>query len=159
VDGYAPALEDARKAGTHNEYVLGNVKTVAELFPNRRFDACVALDVIEHLVKADGFRMLEEMERLASRRVIIFTPNGFVPQKSKNGDLQEHLSGWSTGEMRERGYQVFGACGPKSFRGEYHVIKYKPRVVWSGISFLAHYLYSRSAPEKAAALFCVKQLG
>jgi hypothetical protein len=152
-------LEDAREAGTHNEYVLGDVKRIGELFPNRRFDACVALDVIEHLEKGEAFRMLESMERLASRRVVIFTPNGFVPQKSKNGDLQEHLSGWCTEEMRQRGYEVLGACGPKSFRGVYHVIKYRPRAVWSGVSFFAHYLYSRSAPEKSAALFCVKRLG
>ena len=130
VDGYAPALDEARRHGTHNEFVLGDVKRIADLFPNRRFDACIALDVIEHLQKEDGWRMLEAMERLATRRVVIFTPNGFVPQKSKDGDLQEHLSGWTADEMRPRGYRVFGMYGPKSLRGEYHRIKYQPRPFW-----------------------------
>jgi hypothetical protein len=120
-----PALDEARARGTHDEYHLADVKKVAEEFPNRRFDACVALDVIEHLEKEDGWRMLESMQKLAARRVVIFTPNGFIPQKSKDGDLQEHLSGWTADEMRARGYQVFGMYGPKWMRGEYHMVKYQ----------------------------------
>src|SRR5512133_1700927 len=108
VDGYPPALEEARKNGTHDEYIPGNVTRLAEAFPNRKFDACVALDLIEHLQKEDGHRLFDEMERLARKRVVIATPNGFLPQKSRNGDLQEHLSGWTAEEMRQRGYQVFG---------------------------------------------------
>src|SRR5262249_40580341 len=116
VDGYSPALEEARNNGTHDEYHLGNVKRLDELFPARRFDACVALDVIEHLEKEDGWRMLEAMERLSSRRVVIHTPNGFLPQQSHDGDLQQHLSGWTAEEMRSRGYEVSGVGGLKSLR-------------------------------------------
>lgn len=159
LDGYAPALDQARQHRTHDEYVLGDVKRIADLFPNRRFEACIALDVIEHLQKEDGWRMLESMEKLATRRVVIFTPNGFVPQKSKDGDLQEHLSGWTPDEMRKRGYRVLGMYGPKSLRGEYHRIKYSPRPFWVLVSIFCHYLYTRAHPEKAAAIFCVKTLG
>lgn len=158
VDGYPPALKEARGFGTHNEYVLGDVKAIAGLFPTRRFHACVALDVIEHLEKEDGWRMLEAMERLAERRVIIFTPNGFVPQKSKDGDLQEHLSGWTAEEMRARGYRVLGMYGPKGLRGEYHRIKYQPRVFWVLVSIFCHYFHTRVRPEKSAAIFCIKEL-
>lgn len=158
VDGYAPALEEARKNGTHDEFVLGDVKRISELFPAKSFDACVALDVIEHLPKEDGWRMAEAMERLARKRVIIFTPNGFVPQKSKDGDLQEHLSGWTADEMRPRGYEVLGMYGPKAWRGEYHRINRQPRAIWVMISLTAHYLQTRTRPEKAAAIFCVKNL-
>src|SRR5436190_8169667 len=158
VDGYAPALDEARCGGTHNEFLLGNVTRITELFPSRKFDACIALDVIEHLQKEDGWRMVHDMERLATKRVVIFTPNGFVPQKSKDGDLQEHLSGWTADEMRARGYRVLGMYGPKSWRGEYHRIKYQPRPLWVILSMLAHYAYTRSHPEKAAAIFCLKDL-
>jgi len=158
IDGYAPSLDEARRNRTHDEYILGDVKQLTELCQTRRFDACVSLDVIEHLHKEDGFRMLEAMERLATRRVVIFTPNGFVPQKSKDGDLQEHLSGWTADEMRARGYRVVGVYGPKSLRGEYHRIKYQPRVFWVLVSLSLHYLHTRSRPEKSAAIFCVKDL-
>jgi hypothetical protein len=158
VDGFGPAIEDARALGTHDEFLLGDVKRLTELFPDRRFDACVALDVIEHLPKEDGWRMLESMEKLARHRVIIFTPNGFVPQHSQNGDLQEHLSGWTADDLRPRGYKVFGMCGPKSLRGEYHIIKYKPRPLWALVSLLADYSYTRGHPEGAAAILAVKHL-
>ena len=158
VDGYARALEEARERRTHDEYVLSDVKKVAEVFPRRRFDACVALDVIEHLEKEDGWRMLEGMQKLATRCVVIFTPNGFMPQKSKDGDLQEHLSGWTADEMRSRGYRILGMYGPKWIRGEYANVKYRPRVLWVLISVSCHYLHTRTRPEKAAAIYCVKDV-
>jgi len=158
LDGYPPALEEARRNGTHDEYVSGDVTRISELFPARKFDACIALDVIEHLHKEDGWRMVDDMERLATRRVVIFTPNGFVPQKSKDGDLQEHLSGWTAEEMRSRGYRVLGMYGPKKWRGEYHRVKYQPQPFWVLLSMAAHYAHTRSRPEKAAAIFCVKDL-
>jgi SAM-dependent methyltransferase len=157
VDGFGPAVERARALCTHDEYFVGDVRNLEDLFPKRRFDACVALDVIEHLPKEDGWRMLESMERLAERRVVIFTPNGFVPQHSKDGDLQEHLSGWTTAEFSGRGFRVIGMCGPKSLRGEYHVIKYKPRALWALTSLIADYAYTRRHPESAAALLAVRK--
>src|SRR6266699_3245894 len=154
LEGYAPAVEEARRARTHDEYFAGDVKRLGEVFPNRRFDACVALDVIEHLQKDDGWRMLADMERLATRRVIIFTPNGFMPQRSQHGDLQEHFSGWTAEDMRQRGYRVLGMLGAKPLRGEYHQIRYRPRIFWSVVSTLSHYCYTRARPESAAAIFC-----
>jgi SAM-dependent methyltransferase len=158
VDGFAPAIEQARAARTHDEYALGDIKKLLELFPSTRFDACVALDVIEHLPKDDGWRLLDAMEKLAKKRVVIFTPNGFVPQHSNDGDLQEHLSGWTAEDLRPRGYEVFGMCGPKSLRGEYHIIKYKPRAFWALVSLVTDYSYTRRHPESAAAILAVKTL-
>lgn len=158
IDGHQPSLEQARSNRTHDEYVLGNVIRLGDSFPGRHFDACVGLDVIEHLPKEEGWRMLEQMERLATKRVVIATPNGFMPQKSKDGDLQEHLSGWTTVEMRERGYQVFGMYGPKYLRGEYHRIIRNPRAIWTLVSLFRHYASTRTQPEQSAALFCVKRL-
>ena len=157
VDGYAPAVEEARRNHTHDEIVLGDVKNIQEIFKGQQFDACIALDVIEHLTKEDGWKLLENMEALSKRFTVIFTPKGFVPQKSKDGDLQEHLSGWDPQEMRERGYTVFGMYGPKGLRGEYHRVKYQPRPFWVIVSMLGHYFHTRTHPEKAAAIFCVKR--
>lgn len=158
VDGFAPAIEEARQRGTHDELLLGDVQKLTGLFDSKQFDACIALDVIEHLPKEEGWRMLESMEKLARKRVVIFTPNGFVPQHSKDGDLQEHLSGWTAEDLRPHGYEVFGMCGPKSLRGEYHIIKYKPRAFWALVSLAADYAYSRGHPESAAAILAVKKL-
>ena len=158
VDGYPPAIEEAQKQGTHDEFRLGDIKRLPDLFDASSFDGCIALDVIEHLPKEDGWRLLDNMERLARRCVIILTPNGFVPQHSKNGDLQEHLSGWEAQEFRQRGYRVIGMGGLKKLRGEYHALKYKPRAFWALVSFLSQGLYTKNRPEKAAAILAIKKL-
>jgi 2-polyprenyl-3-methyl-5-hydroxy-6-metoxy-1,4-benzoquinol methylase len=108
VDGYAPAVEEAKLRRTHDEVVHADVLKLGLLLKGLKFEACVALDLIEHLKKEDGYRLLDDLEHLATRKVIISTPNGFLPQKSHGGDLQEHLSGWNTQEMRQRGYEVIG---------------------------------------------------
>lgn len=158
VDGYQPDLDKAQARGTHDEYMLGDVRDAAALFPGRSFDACIALDVIEHLEKEDGWRMLRAMEQLATKRVVIFTPNGFIPQFSEDGNLQQHLSGWEVAEMRQAGYEVVGMHGPKNLRGEKGALKHRPRPLWGLISVAGHYAYTRRQPEKAFSIFCLKRI-
>ena len=59
---------------------------LAELFPPTSFDVVVAVDVLEHLERTDGFDLLEAMEQLARQRVVVFTPNGFVAQGAREGN-------------------------------------------------------------------------
>lgn len=158
VDGHQPSLDLARQIGTHDEYHLGDVLDLDSIFSAKSFDACVAMDLIEHLPKEHGWKLLQDMESLARKRVVVFTPNGFMPQKSQDGDLQEHLSGWTSEEFRSKGYKVHGMLGPKSMRGEYHHIKGKPRALWAAISTASHYLSTRAHPEKSAAVMAVKHL-
>jgi len=159
IDGYQPSVDRAKQLNTHDEMIHGDVRELDRYFHKKQFDACVALDVIEHLIKPDGVRLMENMEKIAAKKVIFFTPCGFLPQRqSANDDLQEHLSGWEPAEMRKNGYDVIGLLGPKKLRGEYHAIKGHPRVFWGIVSLSGHFLWTRHHPEKAAAILCVKQL-
>jgi len=158
MDGYAPDLEQARRRSTHDELIQGDIREAVGLLGGRRFDACIAMDVIEHLTKEDGWKMLKAMEQIATKRVVIFTPNGFVPQFSNDGDLQQHLSGWEIEEMRNRGYQVLGMHGPRSLRGEKAVLKYRPQAIWGGVSVFCHYAYTRQYPQSAFSIFCLKKM-
>ena len=119
----------------------------------------MALDLIEHLTKEDGLKLIRDMETIAAKKIVIFTPSGFLSQPSHDGDLQEHLSGWEPEEMRKLGFQVLGMQGPKFLRGEEHQHKYRPKQFWGIISALGHYFYTRRRPERAAAMLCVKTLG
>ena len=157
IDGYAPYLEEARKEKLHAELVLGDARELERYFKPGQFEAVVALDVIEHLTKDDGLRMMRSMEKIASKKVVFFTPSGFLPQHSyENNDLQEHLSGWEPEEMERLGYKVMGFLGPKELRGEMHVLKGRPKALWAIISLLGHFVWTRWRPSKAAAILCVK---
>jgi SAM-dependent methyltransferase len=159
IDGYEPSVKEAKRLNTHDEMVHGDVRDLSRYFQPKQFDACVGLDVIEHLVKPDGLKMMQAMERIAAKKVIIFTPSGFLQQRhTANDDLQEHLSGWEPAEMAGYGYQVAGFLGPKKLRGEYHAIKGRPRILWSVISLLAHFMWTHTHPQNAAAILCVKDL-
>ncbi len=156
-DGYAPYLDEARQNNLHDAYVLGNVQDLEKHFKPGQFDTVLALDVIEHLPKEEGLKMMRSMEKIARRKVIFFTPSGFLPQTSYHDNaLQEHLSGWEPAEMEGYGYQVMGALGPKSLRGELHSLKGRPKIFWGLVSLLGHFIWTRWSPKHAAAILCVK---
>lgn len=157
LDGFEPYVEEARKLGLHSQVILGDVRDLLRHFKPGQFDTVVALDLIEHLTKEDGLRLMRGMEEVAARKVIFYTPSGFLPQHTfDNNELQEHLSGWEADEMKQYGYRVVGLLGPKSLRGEMHVLKYRPRIFWGMVSLVGHYLWTRWCPSKAAAILCVK---
>src|SRR5262249_18496684 len=101
VDAYEPAVEESRARGIHDEYRVADVRSIGELFDARSFDAVLAVDLIEHLEEADGLALLAAMERIARKRVVVFTPNGFLPQGAREGNpWQVHRSGWSAARLR-----------------------------------------------------------
>ena len=116
------------------------------------------MDVIEHLRKEEGLQLMRQMELLARKRVIFFTPNGFLPQGHRvPGDLQSHLSGWEPPEMDAYGYRVAGFLGPKHLRGQHHRL-IRPAVPLGLVSLFGHLLWTRYHPTAAAAMLCVKNL-
>lgn len=158
VDAYLPAIEASRSAGLHTEYVHANVLALDEIFPPGSFDVVVAAEVIEHLSKADGLRLLASMARIARKRVVVVTPNGWLPQEPIDGnEYQRHLSGWEVAEMRALGYRVIGANGWRPLRGDRAHIRWRPEWLWEKVSFLTQDWVARS-PRHAFHICCVKDL-
>lgn len=70
----------------------------------RRVDSVFLLDVLEHMEKKEGERVLEHCKRIAREQVAVFTPLGFQEQAyvgeekdawGMNGQFwQTHRSGW-----------------------------------------------------------------
>jgi SAM-dependent methyltransferase len=159
VEGYAPYVEVIKREKMQDDLVECDVRDISKHFQPRQFDACVAMDLIEHLSKEDGLKLIQAMETIARKRVVFFTPSGFLPQRhAANDDLQAHLSGWEAEEMRKKGYKVIGLLGPKKLRGEYHVLKKRPMAFWAVVSLIAQCFHSKSHPESAAAIMCIKDL-
>lgn len=157
IDVYGSAIKQAKKNMTHSAFKTMDIKKIAEKFQPKSFEAVVSLDVIEHLKKKDGERLIANMEKITRKKVIIFTPNGFMPQK---GELiyDKHLSGWTIDEMKRKGYQVFGIYGPRILRGERHKIKFRPEFFWTIVSELIQWSFIYNNPRKATALLCIKDI-
>jgi hypothetical protein len=158
VEGYPALLDEARKNNTHNDYLLARAQDIGKQFETGAFDCCVALDLIEHLTREEGLELIRQMERIASKRIAIFTPNGYLPQKSREGDLQEHLSGWDASTMRGLGFMVIGMHGLKALRGEEHKHRFRPHALSGVVSAISHYGFTMRLPELAAAILCVKSV-
>ena len=88
--------------------------------------------------------------------MIIFTPNGFLPQDIYDDNpLQTHKSGWTPIEFRKRGYKVIGVNGFKKLRGEKVTIKFKPKLLWLCLSVFSQ-IFVRNHPDMAFQILCVK---
>jgi len=156
VDIVLPSSSETRQGNQHSEYVRLDIRRLGSHFAPRSFDCVVALDVIEHLPKREGEQLLRDMEQIAKKRVIVLTPNGFLPQPpAPDNPNQEHFSGWRVTEFRRRGYHVLGVNGLKPFRGEYAAIRWRPAGLWYRLSLLSQSVAERY-PRLAFHLFCVK---
>jgi len=81
--------------------------------PDESFDIVAIIDGLEHLTKAKGHKVLEECKRVARRKVLVFTPQGFVENDihATWGHLKEdkhqlHLSGWDKEELFAHGFEL-----------------------------------------------------
>ena len=142
----------------HDEYTRGNILNIEKYFKNKTFDVVVLFDVLEHLRRGEGKVLLEKLENIAKYKIILVTPNGFVPQDPHSGNVyQEHISGWFVKDFKTRGYEIYGIRGFKFIRGELAAIKYKPWYVWLYFSYLSEYI-TIYFPQLSFQLMAVKTI-
>lgn len=155
-DGYQPSIDSAKRQGIHDDYICADMSRLGEV--EDRFDAVIALEVIEHLPKEQGRPFLATLERLAKKIVIISTPNGFLPTPHEEANpYQQHLSGWEPAELRALGYTVRGSAGIKPLRGEAGRIARRPAPLWWVVSKLSEPLVYTN-PSSAFGLIAYKRL-
>lgn len=158
IEAHEQAIKEAKRKKIHKEYYKRNVMDIDKLFAKNSFDAVIALDLIEHLSKKDGKKLINKMEDIAKKKVIVFTPNGFLPQAPYEGNpFQEHLSGWTVEEMKKRGYKVKGVNGYKRLRKSKGEIKYRPKIIWTIVSDISQWIV-KNHPKKAFQIICTKRI-
>jgi SAM-dependent methyltransferase len=142
----------------YDEYIQLDIRQLGMRFNDDEFDCAVALDVIEHLTKSAGMKLIADLERVARRRIVVFTPNGFLPQEPYDGNPhQAHVSGWSVEEMRGLGFAVVGINGWRPLRTERAAFRFWPRALCARLSFLTQPLVTHR-PQHAFQLLCVRDL-
>ncbi len=158
VDGHAPSLDLARAAG-YSSVTHSDLLSFLESAQTASFDCVVSLDVVEHFTRADGAELIDQMCRVAARRVITLTPTGFVPQPpAPDNPHQEHLSGWWPQDFADRGFQrCYGINGLRSLRGPYAAPTIHPRTFGLAVSE-ATQLVVRKRPERAYQFIAVMDI-
>lgn len=156
VDAFAPSIEASRARGLHDDYLQMRLEDL-QIAP-RSYDAVVLLDLIEHFEKPAGLEFLASLERIAVRKVLVFTPNGFLPQPPyEDNPWQLHRSGWTVPEFHSLGYRVQGVLGWKALRGELNRPRFHPWPFWERVANATR-LVTASRPKLDAGLLAVKEM-
>lgn len=166
VEPFSPYLKRSKLKGIHSKYLNAKIEDIK--LPSKSFDAVVMVEVLEHLTKDDGLKALKKAERIARKKVLITTPNGFVSQgRLDKNILQRHRSGWSVSELEALGFKVYGLSGLKHLRSDAEKnsmgqditvsIRFRPRLFWFGMATLSQSL-TFYFPELAFELFAVKRV-
>ena len=111
-DAYRPYLERIQSKVFFTA-VQGNAEEIVSYFLPRSFDMVIATDILEHMKKDDGIRLLFDMESLARKVIYIEIPETEIPQNidiwGHGGDTwQTHRSSgeWSKEELESHGFTV-----------------------------------------------------
>jgi hypothetical protein len=154
ADLFLPYLSKSRQVGAHDDYVLADIRALC--MREKSFDTVLALDVLEHLTKSDGYKLLGEMSRIAIRKIIVFTPNGYLYQSARDGNpFQTHRSGWTVEELQDLGFRIEGLNGWKPLRTQLAALRFRPSPFWQILSDASQkFVYAR--PQYAFQLFCVR---
>lgn len=106
---------------------LGILPNDLNLIPDDEFDFVIALDLIEHLTKSQGYQLLYGIDRVSTGFSALLTPNGFVWQPpSVNNPFNAHISGWNSKEFKNLGWKTIrGQIGIRHFYGPYAIQKYR----------------------------------
>ena len=168
VDVFKPYIDNSRKKKIHTKYITGDINKIN--FSNNSFDAVIMIDVLEHNTKKAGKEILKKAGKWAVKKIIVTTPNGYLPQKCIDKNIfQSHQSGWTIDEMTKLGYKAYGLAGFKFFRSEnisekyntkgniYSTIKFNPKILWLIISELSQ-LIAYYFPKIAFETFYIKKL-
>ena len=158
VDIFEPYHQESRKSGCYDELILADIRN-PPLKP-KSFDIVFAMEVLEHLEKQEGERLLHSMERIVRKQMILSTPVGKYKQDPYDGNpSQEHKHIWNPATIEKLGYKVSG-CGIRNIGGRHGLVarlpkKFRPLgdMAWVLAGPLA-----RLFPSLAGDMVCSKRL-
>lgn len=121
VELFPPSVEKLRAAGIRTlcqdirEFVADAARD------NTHWDRVTCFDVIEHIPKADGERLLDRVEQIAQKEIVFFVPietpaleatakwqefreEGLSMHPDGQRELHDHKSRWAPEDFQKRGY-------------------------------------------------------
>ena len=158
VDIFEQYMEACKEQQIHDEYLLCNICNLP--FADKSFDIVLCMEVLEHLEKDEGVKLLRHMDRIARKQVILTTPVGKHKQESfEDNPHQEHKYIWSSDEMQALGYKVIGV-GLRDLGGKAGIQSPLPRLlrVFVNIIWVLSGPIVYCFPRLAGDMVCTKVL-
>jgi SAM-dependent methyltransferase len=166
VDAFKPYIETSKKSNIHTTYILSDIANLR--FKPKSFDAIIMIDVLEHLDKKIGNKILRRINNWAKKKIIINTPNGYCQQPAVDKNpFQQHKSGWGLKELTKKNYHAHGLAGLNFLRTNNptknevekrqltQAIKFKPKLLWFIVAVISQ-IAIYHIPKYAYEIFYVK---
>lgn len=109
VDAWGTCVRTSRGRNIHHDYIMADITKLQ--LAEKSVDAIMLMEVLEHLTKEEGLSLLDKMKRIARKRIILTTPNGYLPQDNPDNPFQKHKSGWEIDELQKMGFTDFRGVG------------------------------------------------
>lgn len=110
---FEPYIEVCRKHGSYDELLHYDVSVLPLPFKTGEFDLVIASEIVEHLPKETGLKLIAELQRVANM-VIVATPAFFSNCHIENNGVidgnasQIHESIYRAKEFEKLGFNVVG---------------------------------------------------
>lgn len=107
VDIYKPYLDVCKKEGNYKKLIQADIAKLE--MKEKSFDVVLLLQVVEHLDKGVGIKLLKKAIKIAKKCIIISVPNGKCDQEGYNSNSHnKHISTWNVSALRKMGFKVYG---------------------------------------------------
>ncbi len=112
TDLFLPSLKRVKSHKIYDDVVLCHAAFLP--FRENVFDVVLAIEMLEHIEKSDGTKVLNEIERTSKNTVIVSTPHispyreGTIGPEGFN-KYDAHISKWRVKDFRSRNYLVVGS--------------------------------------------------
>ncbi|MGQ9507619.1 MAG: class I SAM-dependent methyltransferase [Candidatus Bathycorpusculaceae bacterium] len=104
IDVFHPYLEKVCRLKIYDELV--QVKAPILPFKTESVDISLACEILEHMPKKEGLKLIEELERITKQEIIISTPLNWPQDKIWDNPYEKHVAEWSVKDLTKRGYEV-----------------------------------------------------
>jgi 2-polyprenyl-3-methyl-5-hydroxy-6-metoxy-1,4-benzoquinol methylase len=84
IDLFDPYLESAKQTNAYKEVIKLDVRNIN--YPDNSFDIVHASQLIEHLKTDETLQLIQKMEKIAAKKIVIGTPNGHFDQDEYDGN-------------------------------------------------------------------------
>lgn len=164
VDIFQKNVKSAAKKKIYTKAIKGDIVEVAKklIGQKAKFDVVFCSQVIEHIDRKKGEELLDLVDKLAKKKIIMGTPRGFMEQPHAflgDNPHQVHKSGWSEDDFRKRGYKVYGiGFGPVWSEEGLGRTYSKPVAILAGIISYAFSPLVYYFPFLAAGILCFKEI-
>jgi len=119
-------------SGENLQTINSYIENLTNVIDVDSFDAVTIMDVVEHIEKQSVLVTLKGIIAAGANRIIIFTPEGFMPQHTVDVDawglsgaeMQDHVSGWDIEDFENLGFKKFIRVNDLHYEGD---------EVWNGL--------------------------